>query len=142
MTERILLQSFIEAFESQCVPETNVFYERYMFNRQAQKPGESINHYITDVIKVVENCQYGCLQDDLIRDKFISGIRDDKVREKLHSMKDLRLNKTIETLKTNLALQFRVRDMASVTQDEPIANVKRLPVDNLVKREGQRPEAI
>ena len=64
------------------------------------------------------------------------------MREKLYGMKDLRLDKTIKTLKTNLALQFRVRDMASVTQDELIANVKRMPVDSLVKREGQRPEAI
>ena len=77
-----------------------------MFNRQTQEPGESIDHYITDVIKLAENCQYDCLRDDLIRDKLISGIRDDKVREKLLGMKDLRLDKTIEILKTNLALQF------------------------------------
>ena len=87
-----------------------------MFNRQTQQPGESIDHYITDVIKLAENCQYGCLRDDLIRDKLISGIRDDKVREKLLGMKDLRIDKTIEILKTNLALQFRARDMASVTR--------------------------
>ena len=59
------------------------------------------------------------------------------MREKLHGMKDLRLDKTIKTLKTNLALQFQVRDMASVTQDEPIANVKRMPVDSLVKGKGK-----
>ena len=71
MAERILLKSFIEAFESRCVSETNVINKCYMFNRQTQEPGESIDHYITDVIKLAENCQYGCLRDDLIRDKLI-----------------------------------------------------------------------
>lgn len=78
------------------------------------------------MIKLVENCQYGGLRDDLIRDKLVSGIRDDKVREKLLGIKDLNLDKTIEVLRTNQALQFRVKDMASVTSDEPIATVNKV----------------
>ena len=52
-------------------------------NKRVQDAGESIDHYITDIIKLAEHCQYGELKDDLIRDKLVSGIRDDKVREKL-----------------------------------------------------------
>ena len=58
-----------------------------MFNRRAQESGETIDHYMTDVIKLAENCQYGELRDDLIRDRLVSGIRDDKVREKLFEAK-------------------------------------------------------
>ena len=51
----------LAAFEARCVPETNVIYKRYMFNRRVQEPGETIDHYITDtdVIKLAESCQYG-----------------------------------------------------------------------------------
>ena len=84
----------LEAFEARCVPITNVIYERYMFNKRVQDAGESIDHFITDIIKLAEHCQYGELKDDLIRDKLVSGIRDDKVREKLLGMKDLNLVKT------------------------------------------------
>ena len=107
----------LEAFEARCVPVTNVIYERYMFNKRVQDAGESIDHYITDIIKLAEHCQYGELKDDLIRDKLVSGIRDDKVREKLLGVKDLNLEKTIETLRISQA----IKDMASHIADEPTA---------------------
>ena len=64
----------------------------------------------------------GGLHDDLIRDKLVSGIKDDKVREKLLGTKDLKLEKTIDILKTNQALKFRVKDMAGILADEPAVN--------------------
>ena len=107
----------LETFEARCVPITNVIYERYMFNKRVQDAGESIDHFITDIIKLAEHCQYGELKDDLIRDKLVSGICDDKVREKLLGMKDLNLVKTIETLRTSQA----IKDMASYIAEEPTA---------------------
>ena len=91
---------------------------------------ETIDHYITDIIKLTENWQYGELRDDLIRDQLVSDIRDDKVREKLFGTKDLRLSKTIEILKTNQALKYRVNDMASVASDEPVSNVNKVKRGN------------
>ena len=92
-----------------------------MFNRRVQDASESVDHYITDVMKLAEHCQYGELRDGLIRDKLVSGIRDDSVREKLLGIKDLSLTKAIETLRANQAMKFRVRDMASGTADDPTA---------------------
>ena len=45
------------------------------------------------------------------------------MREKLLGTKDLRLDKTIEMLKTNQILQFQV---ASVTQDERAVNINKV----------------
>ena len=117
----------LEAFEARCVLVTNVIYERYMFNKRAQDAGESIDHFITDIIKLAEHCQYGELKDDLIRDKLVSGIQDDKVREKLLGVKDLNLEKTIETLRISQA----TKDMASHISDEPSAT-------NTVNAVGQK----
>ena len=115
------ISKVLEAFEARCIPAANVIYERYMFNRRVQDASESVDHYITDVMKLAEHCQYGDLRDDLIRDKLVSGIRDDSVREKLLGIKDLSLTKAIETLRANQAMKFRVRDMASGTADDPTA---------------------
>ena len=115
------ISKVLEAFETRCIPAANVIYERYMFNRCVQDASESVDHYITDVIKLAEHCQYGELRDDLIRDKLVSGIRDDSVREKLLGIKDLSLTEAIETLRANQAMKFRVWDMASGTADDPTA---------------------
>ena len=51
--------------------------------------------------------------------------------------KELDLSKTIEILKTNQALQFRVKDMASVTLDEP-ANVNRIRQKDTSQKESRK----
>ena len=92
----------------------NVIYECYMFNKRTQEVGESVDHFIIDVLKLVENCQYGDLKDDLIRDKFVSGRTDDRVREKVLGTKGLNLETAIETLRTNQAIKYRMRDMGGM----------------------------
>jgi len=62
------LPRLLQPLEAHCIPEINVIYEHYMFNRCVQEPGETIDHFITTVIKLAESCQYGGLRDDLIRD--------------------------------------------------------------------------
>ena len=59
-----------------------------MLNKRTQEVEESVNHFITNV-KLVENCQCRNLKDDLIRHKLISGITDDRVKEKLLGTKGL-----------------------------------------------------
>ena len=108
----------LEAFEARCVPMTNVIYERYMFNKRMQEVGGSVDHFITDVLKLAENCHYGDLKDDLIRDKLVSGITDDRVREKLLGTKGLNLETAIETLRTNEAIKYRMRDMGGMITSE------------------------
>ena len=69
----------LAAFETHCVTEMNVIYERYILNHCDQESGDTTDHYITDVIKLAENCQYGGLQElreGLIWDKLASGIRE------------------------------------------------------------------
>jgi len=58
----------LEAFETRCVPVSNVIYERYIFNTHTQEAGESVDHFITVVIKLADHCQYGNLKDELIRE--------------------------------------------------------------------------
>ena len=113
----------LKVFETRCVPVSNVIYERYMFNKRIQEAGESVEHFITDVIKLADHCQYGNLKDDLIRDKLVSGVNDDKVREKLLGIKNLTLAIAIETLRTTQAIKQRMKEMGSLATGEN-ANLK------------------
>ena len=108
-----------------------------MFNRWAQEPEETINHYITDVIKLLENCQCGHLQDNLIWDKLVSGITDNKVKEKLLGTKDLRLDKTIKMLKANQPYSFEWKIWQvwhKMNLLSTLIKSDRIPMDCLIKR--------
>ena len=52
----------------------NVILEQAKFNHPYQLPGESAEQYITTLHHLVENCQYGELAQEMIRDRLVVGI--------------------------------------------------------------------
>ena len=110
-TDRKDIAKVLQEFETRCMLVTNVIYERYIYNKGTQEPGESLDHYLTAMIKQADRCQYGGLKEELIRDRLVSGILNDQVHEKLLSKTDLTLNKAIKLLKTSEATHFQAQDM-------------------------------
>lgn len=87
-------------FEEYFFPKRNVIYERSVFNRRIQQPGESVTEFVTALHKLSETCDYGPLTDELIRDRIVVGVSDSSVSYKLQLQADL----TLETA-TQLARQ-------------------------------------
>ena len=73
-----------------------------MFNKRIQETGESVDYFVTDVIKLVKYRQYGDLKGDLIIDKLVSGIRH--IREKL----------PIGMLRTTQTIKCYLKDMGGL----------------------------
>ena len=92
---------------------TNVIYERYLFNKRIQEAGESLDLYITVVMKQTDLCTHGNFRDKLIHDRLISGIRDDRAKKMLNR-KDINLTRTIELLKSSKVTQHLAVDMATI----------------------------
>lgn len=64
-----------EAFDKYFICKHNVIYERACFNNRSQEPGESAEAFISEVCKPAEHCQYCQLQNEMIRDRLVVGIR-------------------------------------------------------------------
>ncbi len=45
-------------FSQYCEPRKNVRFERYLFNRTAQEPGETYDQYRTALRKLAEGCDF------------------------------------------------------------------------------------
>ena len=41
-----------------------------------QQPGETSEQFIMALYELAENCEYGALRDEMIRDRIVVGIRD------------------------------------------------------------------
>ena len=70
-------------FESYFVKRRNTIYERARFNSRSQGENESVDEFIADLYRLAENCGYGTLHDELVRDRIVVGIKDGKLSEKL-----------------------------------------------------------
>ena len=55
--------------------------------------------YITTVHKLAENCGFGALKEELIRDRIVVGIRDKRLSERLQMNPDLTLAKAIQKVR-------------------------------------------
>lgn len=63
--------------------------QRFRFNSRSRKPGESVAAYVAELRRLAEHCNYGDTLDKMLRDRFVWGIQDDKVQEKLLRTPDL-----------------------------------------------------
>lgn len=93
------LQTYEEVktlFETHFSGKKNIIYERAKFNLRQQHEGETAREYIESLQKLSKSCDYGTLVDELIRDRIVVGIRDNKLSEHLQLDEQLTLEKAIE----------------------------------------------
>lgn len=66
-----------------------------MIYEQAQQQSTTAYSFIAALYAVAENCEYGDLQDELLRDRLVVGLKDLSLSERMQLDKDLTLSKAI-----------------------------------------------
>ena len=78
------LKHYYDKFEEYCKPKSNVIYNRYLFKSRTQQENEPFEQFVTELKTLIKDCDYPVgIQQDLIRDHIVFGVRSSKVREKL-----------------------------------------------------------
>ena len=85
----------LEKLELHCVGMRNEVYERYVFNKRVQEPGESFEAYTASLRTLIKSCNFGQLEDALLRDRIAMGIRENGTRKRLLQEPNLTLNECI-----------------------------------------------
>lgn len=73
----------IEKLRGHFVPKSNVLYERFLFNSASQLANESVDQFLTRIRKMASSCEFGTLQDSLLRDRLVIGTSDEPCRERM-----------------------------------------------------------
>ena len=90
---------------------------RAEFNRRTQQAGENMDTFITSLyaLSLEEDCGYGALREEMIRDRIIVGVQDEALSNRLQLKYDsLTLQETIKLAKQS----------ESVTRQKTILNVR------------------
>ena len=109
---------------------------RYRFNSRNQRETETFSTYLTALRELVKDCEYGDLESDLLRDRIVCGIRDEKVRERLLRTPDLKLKGATDIC---VAAEESVGLMCTLHISSPAAEVdvvKRSRVSRLEPSQG------
>ena len=71
----------LQVLEDFCIGQTNEIYERYTFNKREQEVNETIDSYVASLRSLVKICRFGGLEEEMIRDGIVLGIRDNRTRK-------------------------------------------------------------
>ena len=75
--------------------------ERYLFNSRNQEADESIDAYVTALRKLAQTCNFcECLNDTLIRDRIVLGVKSKHLRERLLQDRKLTLSKRVDVCRS------------------------------------------
>ena len=96
--DRKVYAKVLELFDDYFKVRRNVIFERARFNRRVKLPGETAEEFIMTLYTLAATCNYGDLEQEMIRDRLVVGIRDSALSETLQT--DAKL--TLEAAKTKI----------------------------------------
>ncbi|UYV62759.1 K02A2.6-like [Cordylochernes scorpioides] len=89
----------VSKFQDYFIGKRNVIYERAKFNRRSQGETEPVEEFITNLYVLAENCNYGILKEEMIRDRLVVGAKNFNLSEKLQLESELTLEKAIQIVR-------------------------------------------
>ena len=107
-----------QKFQNYFSKKKNVIYERAKFNERKQKEGETVDAFITALHKLATKCDYGALNDDLIRDRIVEGIRDQGLSEKMQLDEKLTLSKATKMARESEAVRLQQSEIRDGKQEK------------------------
>ena len=107
------LDPVLQAFENYCSPRKNALFDRFLFWKRVQKEGESVEQFVTDLKKMVKNCEYIEPADSMVRDCLVFGIRNLKMQERMlrEDIDKLTLSKALDYCRAVEATDYQLQIM-------------------------------
>ena len=89
----------------------NIIFECARFNCRSQQEGETAEEFIMELYKLVENCNYGGLQEEMIKDRLVVDIRNQRLSEKMQLDPNLNLEKAKKMARQQEAVHDQSRKL-------------------------------
>ena len=113
--EKDKLDKLLEKFENYCIPKKNVTMERHKFNTRTQGSTELIDQFVTDLKNIANDCEFGDIKNDLIRDRIVCGTNSENVKKRLLREDKLTLAKAISICR---AEEESVRQIQKMNEEQ------------------------
>lgn len=73
----------LQALRNFFTPKVNVVAERYRFHQRSQRVGETTNQFVAALRELVTTCQFGNMEEEMIRDQIMEKAKSARIRERL-----------------------------------------------------------
>ena len=97
-------------------PKPSVIVERYKFNSHVRQQGQSVAVFIAELRRLAQHCDYGETLNDMLRDRLVCGINDDRIQRRLLSESSLQFQKAWEMARAMELAEKNVKDIQKNTE--------------------------
>ena len=113
----------VQKFDEDCLPKKNESFEWYVLRSRIQQPAESFDVFLMDLKLKARTCNFGVLQDSMLRDQIVFGIKDIKVQERLLGETELTLAGAMKVCHTSELAQQHAKTFSVTVRDAQSAAV-------------------
>ena len=118
------LSKIMEKLDEFAIGEVNETYERYLFSSRNQEGDESIDAYVAALLKLAQTCNLcECLNDTLIRDRIVLGVKSKHLRKRLLQERKLTLSRCVDICRSSEATNSQLQAISG-TESEEINKLK------------------
>ena len=96
-------------------PKVILIYEWFKFHSRAQKPNESVADFVAALKELAHACQFGTTLDEMLRDRFVTGLANTETQRALLAEADLTFARAFETASAREVARKDVQAMGNDT---------------------------
>ena len=109
-----ILQTLTEHFD----PKPSVIVQRFRFNSRLHQEGESVAKFMAELQQLSEHCEFGAMLNDMLRDRLVVGIMNNRIQRRLLAEKELTFKRAYELA---IAHETAEKNTAKLKQKEAMS---------------------
>ena len=109
------LKEILEKLENHFLPKPSVIVEQFKFHSRSRLEGENVAEFVAGLRRLSEHCKFGTTLEDMLRDRLVCGIRDDRIQQRLLGERELTVEKAVEIATATEMASRNVMDLGRKT---------------------------
>ncbi|XP_056089857.1 uncharacterized protein LOC130069774 [Rhinichthys klamathensis goyatoka] len=101
----------VELLKEHFNPKPSEIVQRFKFNSRSREEGETVLEYVAVLRKLAHDCNYGEKLTEMLRDRLVCGINDDRIQRRLLAEADLTFEKALKVAQAMETANKDVRDL-------------------------------
>lgn len=99
-------------------PRPSEIVQRFRFNSRMRKAGETVTVYVAELRKLAQDCNYGDTLKQMLRDRLVCGVADDRIQRRLLAETGLTFDKALELAQAMETANKDVKDLQGHLEGE------------------------
>lgn len=112
-------EELVKLIEDHLYPKPSFIAERYKFSHRNQRENETIAEYVASLKKLSTHCEFGAALNDYLRDRIVSGIRNESTKQRLLAETALTFDKAVKMIASVEAAEKDAASLAFEGSSQP-----------------------